>query len=247
MRVIDHDTGKHYHLEVTEELEADLNAHQQSHCVHPETEIRQRRNRGGALQLYRQCVTCGASVGSAIKRSVDLSDSPPWKDGYEEQYNSVRKVAYDAIIQKHVRKQKSGDEGFQRQYDLYLSSPEWQARRAKVLKRANGICEGCLDRKATQVHHLTYRHIFAEFMFELLAVCNECHARLHEDKDGDSTAEIEADLRSEWEDHYPCDGCRHAGEQRNRRWCFILDQFAADALLPEGGCGPQQENFEPLK
>jgi 5-methylcytosine-specific restriction endonuclease McrA len=64
-------------------------------------------------------------------------------------------------------------------YDAYLASPEWQARRRLVLKRANGMCEGCGLRPAAQVHHLTYQHVGAEFLWELRAVCLECHQALH--------------------------------------------------------------------
>ena len=45
-----------------------------------------------------------------------------------------------------------------------------------------------MKNKATQVHHLTYQHVFAEFAFELVAVCDECHARLHPRNDNDEEA-----------------------------------------------------------
>lgn len=65
-------------------------------------------------------------------------------------------------------------------YNAYLRSPEWAKRRQKVLKRANGICESCLDRPAVQVHHLTYAHLFNEPCFELRAVCHGCHEAITE-------------------------------------------------------------------
>jgi hypothetical protein len=64
-------------------------------------------------------------------------------------------------------------------YDAYLKSPEWHARRRLVLKRANGVCEGCGLRPAAQVHHLSYTHVFNEFLWELRAVCLACHQALH--------------------------------------------------------------------
>jgi hypothetical protein len=245
MRVIDQDTGRHCHLDVTEELQADLDAHYQSCCIHRQTEIRKRKNKGGILHFYRQCMTCGASVGPAIKRTPKLENSPAWKDDHEAQYNQSRRAEYDAIILKHVRKQKSNAEGFKREYDIYLDSATWHAKRSKVLDRAKGLCEGCLERRATQVHHLTYNHIFEEFLFELIAVCDECHVRLHLDKAAPS--ETDNDLRSEWEDHYPCDGCRFGTEKDDRRWCGILEQYAVDALGSGGDCGPKRATFEPLK
>jgi hypothetical protein len=67
-------------------------------------------------------------------------------------------------------------------YDRYLESPEWRARRKLVLRRAGGICEGCLERRATQVHHRTYEHVGDELCFELIAICDQCHDRVHADK-----------------------------------------------------------------
>jgi uncharacterized protein with PIN domain len=247
MRVVDQDTGNPSHLDMTPELKADLEAYRSSYCEHVELEIRQRRDGGGATHFAKQCIACGKSVGSALKKSPELASSPPWKDDHEANYEADRKTQYDGILQKHLQKQKRGEDGYKRKYDIYLTTPSWQAKRAKVLRRAGGLCEACLERKATQVHHLTYDHIFEEFMFELVAVCDECHARLHADKHDDEPAETETDVRSEWEDGHACEGCRHGSEKQNRRWCFILDQYAADSLAVGGGCGPDLANFEPLR
>ena len=65
------------------------------------------------------------------------------------------------------------------EYDAYLASPEWAARRDLVLDRAGGICEGCRCARATQAHHRNYDHVGDEFLFELVAVCDACHRRLH--------------------------------------------------------------------
>lgn len=67
-----------------------------------------------------------------------------------------------------------------RDYDAYLQSPEWAERRRRVLRRAGGICEGCLTNRATQVHHLTYARVRAEMLFDLVAICGDCHERIHE-------------------------------------------------------------------
>ena len=67
-------------------------------------------------------------------------------------------------------------------YNKYLSSDVWKRRREKVILRAGGVCEGCLTAPASEVHHLTYRNIYREFAFELVALCRSCHARAHGDK-----------------------------------------------------------------
>lgn len=66
-----------------------------------------------------------------------------------------------------------------RWYRRYLQSPEWEERRFKVLARAHQRCEGCGRAIATQVHHLSYAHVGQEFLWELVAVCEDCHRRCH--------------------------------------------------------------------
>lgn len=64
-------------------------------------------------------------------------------------------------------------------YADYLRSQEWAARREKVMQRAVGLCEGCRVKSASDVHHLSYEHVTEEFLFELVALCGDCHARIH--------------------------------------------------------------------
>jgi 5-methylcytosine-specific restriction endonuclease McrA len=71
-------------------------------------------------------------------------------------------------------------------YRRYLASADWQSVRQRVLRRAWVTCEGCLEARATEVHHKTYAHVGDEFLFELVAICRPCHERLHlEASDGD--------------------------------------------------------------
>ncbi|MGI8399864.1 hypothetical protein ACRYWZ_26180 [Agrobacterium deltaense] len=51
-----------------------------------------------------------------------------------------------------------------------------------MFKRSGGMCEGCGLAEAKQVHHLTYKHVGCEFLFELVAICDGCHERLHQDE-----------------------------------------------------------------
>lgn len=64
-------------------------------------------------------------------------------------------------------------------YAEYLKSQEWADRRSKVMERAGHRCEGCRNALATEVHHLSYEHVTQEFLFELVAMCGDCHARWH--------------------------------------------------------------------
>jgi hypothetical protein len=243
MKVTDEDTGKPFFLDVTAALSDDLEIWRNAACGHPAVEVRKRRDGGGAVHFFRQCTSCGTSVGTALKKSTELDSAAAWDKKLESRTQKQREADRLSLVQKHVRIQRTGAEGFKREYDVYLKSPEWARRRATVLRRAGGICEGCLGRKATQVHHLTYDHIYNEFMFELVAVCDECHKRLHSEKTGDHEPEPENERR----DGFPCDACRWQHEYKHRRWCSILDIYAADALAEGGDCGPTQKMLEPLK
>ena len=64
-------------------------------------------------------------------------------------------------------------------YNEYLRSDAWRERRQLVLERAGGLCEGCRKRPACDVHHATYEHLYDELLFELLAVCRDCHKKIH--------------------------------------------------------------------
>jgi hypothetical protein len=73
-------------------------------------------------------------------------------------------------------------------YERYLLSFYWAFKRAAVLERAHGQCEGCGEAPASEVHHLTYPRGCSpgsaewkrqEKLFHLRAVCRDCHRDLH--------------------------------------------------------------------
>lgn len=242
MWITDQDTDRKYRLDNTPQLAAELDAFDRSDCQHPDQEIRRRPHRGGGSHFYRQCKTCGRVDGSALKKSAETENAPPYDLELENRFMAARATQRAAIYQKHIRIQRDRQDGFKREYDVYLESAGWQAKRAKVLRRANGICEGCLENEATQVHHLTYRNVFDEFMFELKAVCYACHQRLHAEP-----AEDDGEPENEWRDGFACDGCRWQDQKGHRRWCGALDIYATDALASGGECGPSQKMLEPLR
>jgi 5-methylcytosine-specific restriction endonuclease McrA len=147
-------------------------------CNHLESELRERIVKGGGKQFVRQCLQCGDAITSPIKSDVAFAQSgnkqpPP--------FNESIKIEWEKKAQESVNNiSNTDDSAFWLAYDKYLTSPEWINKRIVVLKRAGGICEGCSEHAATQVHHLTYAHVGNEFLFELVAVCDECHDKLHE-------------------------------------------------------------------
>lgn len=122
-------------------------------CPHHETAARYRRRINGVEVLVFQCLACGKET-----RTVPRADP-------------VRLVL--------VSRDLFDEELRQRVYDEYLSTPEWDARRRKVLERDGYLCQACRVNRATQAHHLTYDRVGHEPLFDLIAICTECHAALH--------------------------------------------------------------------
>lgn len=187
MIVVDPDTGKRVILHRDAELEAELNRHHKSReCGHAHSEIRRAVVGGGQIQFKRQCVSCGEPVGSAIAHALAPKEAPAYDTEIVERRKTEYLAQREEILLKHLRRQKAKQGAYWDDYSKYLASPQWAAKRDLVLKRANYICEGCLENPASQVHHLSYKNKFREFLFELVAVCMDCHKRLH---DGESVSE----------------------------------------------------------
>ncbi len=159
----------------------DLGAHMPS-CDHNDEELRTHVIRSGVKHYKFQCLTCG-SRGGSIRRdhwliqtlkvdppAVDLDLSTKWwaarQAEQQEAYENARRAERDA---------------WRDRYNTYLKSPEWRGRVEKVMQRDRNVCRadllGCA-RFATQVHHLTYDHLGHEPLFDLIAICAPCHARL---------------------------------------------------------------------
>lgn len=72
-------------------------------------------------------------------------------------------------------------------YNASLQDPRWIRLRNAVMRRARGVCECCQRRKATEVHHETYKNDkygnpLQSWMYpmrDLVAVCRSCHKVLH--------------------------------------------------------------------
>lgn len=65
-------------------------------------------------------------------------------------------------------------------YREYLKSEKWEAKRRMVMTRDRNLCQGCLTAEATQVHHKTYDRVFDEPLFDLVAICKDCHEKIHD-------------------------------------------------------------------
>lgn len=137
--------------------------------------------------------------------------------------------------------QASEDVRRSKEYKKYLASERWASKRDKVMGRENGLCEGCREEPATEVHHLTYEHLFDEFLFELAALCTTCHSRWHED-------EASARDNGAGDEELACCACRFQQYPENGEMpCGVHEEPSRIALSEKGRCGLERGSFEPLK
>jgi hypothetical protein len=140
----------------------------------------ERRFTGGKI-LYgsTEQVTCKLCLRSLASQEKYEESQRQWAQ-QRQRYQEDR-AEYEA------QREAESAEWKRQYYDSYLLSPEWERKRALVMNRASGICECCLERPATKVHHMTYQRVKLinwvlvadEFLWDLRAVCDYCHARIH--------------------------------------------------------------------
>ena len=147
-------------------------------CQHETRELRRRVVEGGAVQFWRQCVECGHAAGP-VKKSEARGDEPDF-DG--EIRTRVWRESWEARAAEVEAQKQAMSFARRAEYTAYICSRAWAEKRELVLKRAAGVCEGCGKKPPAQVHHLTYDHLGDELLWELKAVCMDCHRRVHPDK-----------------------------------------------------------------
>lgn len=140
-------------------------------CDHEQQELRMMRTNNG-IQYRRQCLRCGNSTSSAIPHREVTVLPPDWDADLQLRFTESRRAI-------SLQRKFDATEERKAEYALYLQTGEWKERRQRVLQRERYICQGCLSERATQVHHTTYEHLGAELLFQLIALCDACHRRIH--------------------------------------------------------------------
>lgn len=150
-------------------------------CSHASTVLRVKTNAAGLPMYGNQCVRCGEAVGSWLKKTSipDLRRVPPWDEGLRDQFFAERDSARRETETTFALAQEEKSREWWAAYNEYLQTAHWQRVRRKVLDRAKYVCEGCQEARATQVHHVSYDHIGDELLWELRAVCQGCHEKVH--------------------------------------------------------------------
>jgi hypothetical protein len=153
-------------------------------CKHEKWALRKRVHPLTRTPWYStQCLLCGCrtSNGSLTTREVGALLSAGHKPTTWDEEIS-RRYWQQCRVNREAAEQAANAEWWSK-YETYLDSAKWHEKRRRVLDRAGGRCEACLQRTATQVHHTTYLHVFDEPLFDLRAVCDVCHAALHPDEE----------------------------------------------------------------
>lgn len=163
-------------------------------CRHPEvSDPRKRTLANGTAQFRRQCLACGSAVGPAVAAArVSVFNRQPFDERAAERQRAAterhwagQRAAAEAgrLAREAAWEQAKADR--QRRYAAYLASPSWRCIRERVMQRDRWTCTACGLARATEVHHKTYEHVDfeepgTEPLFDLEAVCADCHRRLTE-------------------------------------------------------------------
>ena len=147
-------------------------------CDHAKSHMTVDPDKNGNMRFRRQCLACGEATSNYIKRDEVI------RQGFAIELlplfdKELRDKYWQSQQDKRRKSFETEREARRVEYDDYLRSAEWRERRNLVLERAGGKCEGCARKRATRVHHLTYVHIRNELLFELVALCDVCHAVAH--------------------------------------------------------------------
>src|SRR5262249_50051141 len=140
----------------------------------------------GRLELRHQCADCGRLLAQQLPHrhatpstpAVDLAALKKWVDA-DRQY--WRDHWRDRARFYEERREEEPREWF-KEHEEYLRTPAWRAKRNAVIARERGLCQGCRLRPAVHVHHVTYANWKNELLWELVAVCLDCHERAHKRK-----------------------------------------------------------------
>jgi hypothetical protein len=176
----DPETGEFLVIEKTAEYVEAILAFGRAECKHEDTKVYRVRITDGSVQVRKCCLECGHRVGAAIPQTDKawLAGLPWQPEEHAASYRGRRVADRRAILLDLARRQHAERGRFTASYSEYIKSDAWRTKRALVLKRCGGVCEGCGRAKATEVHHTTYLHLFDEFLFELLGLCHGCHERI---------------------------------------------------------------------
>jgi hypothetical protein len=133
----------------------------------------------GARQLRHQCTDCGKLLANHLPHRLATSNTPTVDLAALDRWNDEQRDFWKNQAAVYQERRDAERREWLKAHSQYLATPEWWDKREAVLEREGKLCQGCRAAPAVHVHHLTYDHWRAELLWELVAVCLDCHERAH--------------------------------------------------------------------
>jgi hypothetical protein len=154
-------------------------------CKHPDIKIRFIDYASGRA-FWESCQICGRKIRRLPKSEIERLTTPPvaYDESIERRWNDARQAEREAEcklrqVDYQAQREQERKKWFD-WYNQYLLTPKWKKKRDEVLQRDSYLCQSCRSNRATEVHHLSYKHAGDEPLFELVSVCKSCHDRITE-------------------------------------------------------------------
>lgn len=148
------------------------------HCNHASIELRERTYSNQIAHYVDQCLRCGSQLQSHKRDSIIVAQAK-LNDGIAKFDLDIADRFFSRGRQERKDQRDNERADWQAWYTEYLESEKWKSKRAEVMRRDKFTCQGCHGR-ATEVHHLTYANVGDELLFQLIALCEDCHQRVHD-------------------------------------------------------------------
>ena len=149
-------------------------------CDHPNVILTKFTKSNATVEFRKQCQTCGDIVGCVKKALITAEQMRAGIPDFDRSIGDTRRQAW-ARRYDELRAELRDEEGreWRDRYERHLRSPAWARKRQLVLDREKGVCQGCRESRAVEVHHLSYQNLGNEPLFELVALCSPCHRNVH--------------------------------------------------------------------
>jgi 5-methylcytosine-specific restriction endonuclease McrA len=152
-------------------------------CSHGRQALHRRVKSNGVVVVGWYCHECTA-WREVPKALVDNINGLPEYDAAEVARKLDERLA---IIRARYDKEKATAKQEQSlRREQYYRTQKWMDKRQLVLSRDRYTCQAqlrCQGAPARDIHHVVYRYLGDEPLWDLRAVCRACHDALH-DKEG---------------------------------------------------------------
>jgi len=141
--------------------------------------VRKNIRSNNSVAFTKQCLDCGKNWGGVKKIRVSEKDKKNAVEFDEELQIKYWNDRRDEFKKLKAEEREHSKKHWFEWYEKYLNSEEWKKKRSLVLQRDSDQCQGCLLDVATEVHHLSYKNVGHELLFELVSLCSDCHHSFH--------------------------------------------------------------------